>query len=110
MNNLFNSAFYNQRVGRCFLRGWTVSHPQYGEWFISRYAVIEDWKQDRAQAYPNEPEREPSNEEVDTWWIEQTSWIEVSANGKQLARPDMAAHEAAWLREMASNPDYAAIA
>lgn len=90
--------------------GWTVTHPKYGKWFISRDAIIVDWKQDRAQAYPEDPAREPTDEEVETWWNEQTSWIEVAACGKQLERPDMTAHEAAWLRQMANDPDYAAIA
>lgn len=24
--------------------GWICKHPQYGTWFISRQAVINDWK------------------------------------------------------------------
>lgn len=90
--------------------GWTVSHTRYGKWFIYRDAVIADWKQDHAQAYPDEPDREPTQAEIETWWNEQTTWIEIAANGKQLERPDMAAHEAAWLRQMASDTDYVAIA
>lgn len=89
--------------------GWEVSHPQYGKWFISRQAVIDDWKQDQAQAYPENAPREPEDDEVETWFAEQTSWIEVHAFGVQLERPDMAAVEAAWLRGMARDADYVAI-
>lgn len=89
--------------------GWTVQHPRYGKWFMPRAAVTADWKQDRAQAYPDEPEREPTSEEVETWWCEQTTWIEVAANGTQLERPDMAAYEAEWMRQMADDADYVAI-
>ena len=92
------------------LLGWTVQHPKYGKWFISRAAVIADWKQDYAQAYPDEPEREPTADEVETWWNEQTTWIEVAANGRQLERPNMAAWEAAWLMNMKEDADYVAIA
>lgn len=86
--------------------GWIVSHPQYGKWFISRKAVIADWKYDRAQAYPDEPEREPTNEELEVWWSEQTTWVEVAANGKQLERPDMVAIEAMFMRKMTTDTDY----
>ena len=92
------------------LLGWTVQHPKYGKWFIPRAAVIADWKQDHAQAYPDEPEREPTTDEVEVWWNEQTTWIEIAANGKQLERPDMAAWEAAWILDMKEDADYAAVA
>lgn len=90
------------------LLGWTVQHARYGKWFIPRSAVIADWKQDRAQAYPDEPEREPTSDEVETWWNEQTTWLEVAANGKQLERPDMAAWETLWLQHMADDLSRAA--
>ena len=88
--------------------GWTVRHPRYGVWFLSRAAVAADWKQDRKQALPNEAEREPLADEIETWWNEQTSWIEVRARGVQLERPDMAAIEQAFLREMSGNSDLVA--
>lgn len=88
--------------------GWIVQHPKYGKWFISRAAVIADWKRDHAQAYPDEPEREPTADEVETWWNEQITWLEVAANGKQLERPDMAAWEALWLQRMADDQNCAA--
>lgn len=88
------------------LLGWEVTHPKYGKWFISRDAVIAVWKQDYAQNCPGKPVPEPADDSVDVWFAEQISWIEVAAYGKQLERPDMAAVEAAWLREMAVNSDW----
>lgn len=89
--------------------GWTVSHYRYGKWFISREAVAADWKQDHAQAYPDEPVSEPDDETIDTWFHEQISWIEVAAYGRQVERPDMAAIEAEWLRQMAHNANEATL-
>lgn len=86
--------------------GWTVAHMKYGKWFISREAVIANWKQYRAQAYSDEPACEPSDETVETWFHEQISWIEVAKYGEQLERPDMAAVEAEWRRQMARDWDY----
>lgn len=92
------------------LPGWVVAHWQYGKWFISRDSVIADWKQDHAQAYPGQPVPEPSDDEIQVWFSEQTTWIEVAACGKQLERPDMAAVEIAWLRKMADDSDCVALA
>lgn len=86
--------------------GWIVRHDKYGKWFISRAAVIIDWKQDHAQACPNEPAREPSNDEVETWFGEQISWIEIARDGKQIERPDMVAVEQSWSNDMKHNADY----
>ena len=88
-------------------KGWTVEHPKYGTWFISRQSVIDDWKQDRAQAYPGEPVNEPDKGTVEIWFNEQISWIEVSKYGKQVARPDMDAFEKQWLESMMRNADCA---
>lgn len=89
--------------------GWVVVHPRYGKWFISREAVIADWKRDHSQAYPGEPVPDPTDEDIDIWFHEQTTWIEVAAHGTQIERPDMAAVEAEWLRQMALDPDYVAL-
>lgn len=88
------------------LPGWEATHPRYGKWFISRAAVVEDWKQDYEQAFPGKPVPEPTDDVVDVWLAEQISWIEVAARGKQLERPDMAAVEAEFLRQMAGDGDY----
>ena len=87
--------------------GWVMTHPRYGKWFISREAVAADWKQDHEQAYPDEPVSEPDEETVDSWFYEQISWYEVSVYGKQLERPNTAAIEVKWLREMANDADEA---
>ena len=85
--------------------GWVVTHPRYGKWFISREAVAADWKQDHEAAHPDEPVSEPDEETVDSWFYEQISWYEVSVYGKQLERPNTAAIEVKWLREMANDAD-----
>lgn len=86
-------------------RGWVCEHDRYGTWFISREAVIEDWKQDRKQAYPDAAECEPHHQAVQTWFNEQISWIEIHLSGVQLKRPDVAAHEAGWLFAMSRDTD-----
>ena len=85
--------------------GWVVKHPQYGTWFITRAAVAEDWKQDHRRAYPDDGPKEPCEEAINTWFAEQTSWIEVAARGEQIARPDMDAWEKFWREKMAGDPD-----
>lgn len=91
------------------LPGWAVENSKYGKWFISRDAVIVNWKQDQAKAYPDKPVKEPCDAVIEVWFNEQITWIEVSAYGKQLERPNMGAVEAAWLREMAGNSDWVAL-
>lgn len=85
--------------------GWTCTHPKYGTWFISRAAIIADWKQDHKQAYPNEAEYEPCNDVVEIWRTEQTSWVEIHAYGRQIKRPNLSAHEVAWLQAMSRDVD-----
>lgn len=87
------------------LLGWVVSHPKYGKWFISRNAVIANMQHDYLSAHPDKPAPEPCDESIQTWFNEQISWVEVSALGKQIERPDMNAVELAWRHEMTSNTD-----
>jgi hypothetical protein len=89
--------------------GWAIEHPQYGKWFITREAVIADWKKDYAEAYPDSSIPEPDAETIETWFAEQITWIEVAAHGAQLARPDMADVEAGFMRQMARDADYVAV-
>lgn len=84
--------------------GWVCKHPQYGTWFISRQAVINDWKEDHRQYHGREGE--PTKGDVESWFAEQISWIEISAYGKQLERPDMTAIEKHWLGIMKSDTDW----
>lgn len=83
--------------------GWTVTDPKYGVWFITKAAVIADWKQDREQAYPGEPVPAPDEETIETWFNEQISWIEVHRDGVQIAGPDMQAWEQRFYEEMRRN-------
>ena len=82
-------------------KGWIWEHPAYGTWFISRQSVIEDWKQDHLREYGDA--REPDEDEVQTWYDEQTTWIEVSAYGKQTKEADMDYWKIKFLEEMKHN-------
>ena len=84
--------------------GWICKHPQYGTWFISRQAVINDWKEDHNRHYGIDVE--PTDDCIETWFNEQTSWSEISAYGKQLERPDMTAIEKHWLGLMKSDTSW----
>ena len=84
---------------------WACSHPEYGTWVISKASVIADWKFDHRQAYPSNAEREPCEEEIQTWLNEQISWCEISHYGKQIQKPDFAAIEKLWLANMALDVD-----
>lgn len=86
--------------------GWICEHPRYGKWFISRAAVIEDWKRDQSEVYPDKPAREPDNEDIRIWFNENTSWIEVNFLGRQLAQPDVKPFKKSWLEEMKRNMNY----
>lgn len=81
--------------------GWICKHPWYGTWFISRQAVINDWKEDHERFYGTR--EEPSGGAVEAWFAEQISWVEISAYGKQLERPDMTVIEKHWLGIMKSD-------
>jgi len=90
--------------------GWICTHYQYGTWFISREAVANDWKKDHRSYYKDdktEANREPSREEIDTWFREQISWIEINRFGKQTRRPNMELIEKQWLKSMKEDPDWA---
>ena len=84
--------------------GWICKHPEYGSWFISRSAVIADWKQDHKAAYGEDAE--PNKVDIESWFNDQTSWIEISKFGTQIERPDMEAFEEEWLRQMKRNPNW----
>lgn len=84
--------------------GWICKHPQYGTWFISRQAVINDWKEDHRQYHGREGE--PTKEDIESWFNEQTSWVEISAYGEQLERPDMVAYEKKLLDQMRQDTDW----
>ena len=81
-------------------KGWTIDHPKYGKWFISRQAVIDDWKKDHLAYYPHEGERDPSPKEVETWFDEQITWFEVQSVGEQISQPDMKKWEVLWRNNM----------
>jgi len=87
-------------------RGWVIQHDRYGKWFISRQIVINEWKKDQADAYPDEASREPTDDEIDMWFYQQITWIEVAQFGRQLERPDMNKWEREWRQAMKRNPDY----
>lgn len=84
--------------------GWICKNGKYGTWFLSKEAVIKDWK--NHQAYHGNTQVEPMDESIDSWFNEQISWIEVSAYGKQLEEADMKAWERIWLEEMKYNTNY----
>lgn len=84
--------------------GWVVRHPYYGKWFISRDAVIADWKQDHLEYYGCDAE--PSETDIESWFNEQISWIEIEKRGVQIERADWVAIEANYMALMAQNPDY----
>lgn len=85
-------------------KGWIWKDPKYGTWFLPREAVVEDWKQDHFMF--NEDVREPTDDEVEVWYNEQTTWIEVSAFGKQLEEPDMECWKKVYLEQMKSDYEY----
>lgn len=87
--------------------GWIVFHPKYGRWFVPRKSVIDDWKQDQKRAYPEKTEQEPSEGDVEVWWSQQFSWIEVEKHGTQLDRPNMDFFERQFMEDMKNNVDNA---
>ena len=84
-------------------RGWICKHPKYGTWFMSWAAVVKDLKQFREQF---DDYNEPTEEDVDVWWREQTGWSEIEAYGSQMENPDMKYLEAAFRRQMKEDPDH----
>jgi hypothetical protein len=84
--------------------GWLVTHPYYGKWFISKEAVVADWKQDHLEYYG--VDAEPEDTDVEVWFNEQISWIEIAKRGVQIKRADWVAIEANFMLLMTQNPDY----
>lgn len=82
--------------------GWICEHPRYGRWFISRKAVMNDLNNYRND-YGDEPESDIMSSDVDSWWVEQCGWPEVYDAGVQLARPNMAMHEALFKKAMGAD-------
>lgn len=85
--------------------GWVCRSREYGEWFLSREAVINDWKRDQKEAFGKVPDS-VDNDTVDTWFHEQISWTEVAAYGVQLSRPDMASFERSFMQTMKGDTDW----
>ena len=66
--------------------GWICESEDYGKWFISRKAVIEDWTKDQLNAYGSAPD-EIDEQNIDTWFDEQIGWSEIARYGVQLNEP-----------------------
>lgn len=80
--------------------GWIVEHTRYGRWFVPWDGVVQDWQEHAFTAPTNEV---PGEDAVEAWFSDNIAWAEVSLYGHQLSRPDMAAVEADWLKEMSAN-------
>lgn len=85
--------------------GWICSNQEYGTWFISRYLVIKDWQRDQLEYYGREA-TEIDGDEIETWFNEQISWVEVAHYGIQLKRPDMIAIEKSFYDVMKRDTDW----
>lgn len=85
--------------------GWICKNGKYGTWFISKQAVIDDWKTANKRAGIVVSE-ELNESEVLTWFNEQISWVEVAAYGKQVEVADMKAWERVFLSDMKEDTDY----
>jgi hypothetical protein len=70
-------------------KGWEVSHPHYGTWFISYESVLKDYKECLDDFDPITVKEIPSEDTIETWYREQITWIEFKRYGVQVNRPDM---------------------
>lgn len=80
--------------------GWLCTSEDYGKWFISRKAVIEDWTKDQLDAYGSVPDK-INDQDIDTWFGEQVGWCEIARYGVQLEEP---AHN--YMAAMKCDTDY----
>lgn len=88
-------------------KGWILTHDKYGTWFLPRQAVIEDWKRYMEEFdWDGLAAREPNEDEIETWFTEQTSWIEVKAYGKLLEKPDMNKWFEHFMNQMSHDTDW----
>jgi hypothetical protein len=65
---------------------WTMTHPQYGTWKVTREAVAKDYR--KYQEEFGDEVTEADDDTITTWFDEQWSWFEVKHYGELLEKPD----------------------